>query len=717
MSTDEDEGRQPWLHRLAIAVNGPATALSAEDGQIDGRGAHGLYVDDRRVLSVLRARLGERDGVGVAWSAQGAQAEFLSSARHLGNEGPDPTVELHRRREVGGVGMTEVFTVTSRADHPLDTELLLELGGDGADIGAVKSGTASGPLLPVDVDPGGAAMSWSDARHTTTVRVDPGPSRVGVQAATGLARVVCPLRIDPGERAQVRLTVEVSRVAPSLFDADAGADRVGWDEVEVVADDPRLGPAVHASLDDLRHLLLTDPECRSDVFAAAGSPWYLTLFGRDSLWAARMTLPFGTELAAGTLRALARRQGTAYDEPAAEAPGRIPHEVRRAAYEDTLQGLRLPPVYYGSIDATPLWICLLHDAWRWGLADEVVRGLLPHLRAATRWLVEDASPDGDGLLKYLDTSGAGLANQGWKDSADAVRWRDGRIAQGPIALVEAQAYAVEAAGDAAALLEAFAGKGERGEPGEHGDDEAEADRGEADRLRHWAVRLRERVRDRYWVGDPSRPWLGIAVAGTGRTVDGLASNMGHVLGTGTLDAREVDRVAGWLSAEPLLSPYGVRTLARDNGGFNPIGYHTGSIWTHDTAVCAWGLSRDGRPQEAAALARALLASAEAFDLRWPELYAGEGVLGRPVPYPASCRPQAWAAASAGVLVTVALGLRADVPGARLEVRPARPAPFGAMTVRGLRWGVHTLTVRVDVDGSVDVTAVPPLPPETTLVTP
>ena len=313
---------------------------------------------------------------------------------------------------------------------------------------------------------------------------------------------------------------------------------------------------------------------------------------------------------------------------------------------------------------------------------------MPHLRAATQWLTDHAAPDDDGLLKYLDTSGTGLANQGWKDSGDSIRWRDGRIAEAPIALVEAQGYAVEAAEAAAVLFEAF-------------------DEDGADALRTWAGLMRQRIRDRFWVGTDVDPHLAIAVDGHGDSVDGVASNMGHVLGTGTLDKDEVARVAATLTSPQMLGRYGIGTLATDNGGFNPIGYHTGSVWTHDTAICAWGLMREGRSEEAGLVARSLLASAEQFDYRWPELYAGSGTLGRPAPYPASCRPQAWSAASAAVLLSVALGIEADAPAGRLVLRPQRPATFGALTVRGLRFAGHEFGVRCDVDGNVEVLDPPP----------
>jgi glycogen debranching enzyme len=446
-----------------------------------------------------------------------------------------------------------------------------------------------------------------------------------------------------------------------------------------------LAPTVDAALDDLKHLLMTDPADPRDIFAAAGTPWYLTLFGRDSLWAARMMLPFGTDLARGTLRALARRQGTTVNRERAEDVGKIPHELRRTDHRDPTTSLALPAAYYGTVDATALWISLLHDAWRWGLPFADVSALLPNLEAALGWLTDRAVPDGDGLLKYIDDTGAGLANQGWKDSGDAIRWRDGHVAIAPIALVEAQAYAVEAATGGAALLEAL------GRPG-------------APRLLQWAQEMRDRVRARFWVGhdQPRGPWLGIAVDGSGRTVDGLASNMGHVLGTGTLDAAESSRVARTLTSEYLLDHYGIRTLASDNGGFNPIGYHTGSIWTHDTAICAWNLSRDGHTAEAAAVSRTLLASSVAFGHHWPELYAGSGGFGHPVPYPASCRPQAWASASAAVLLTVALGFEPNAPEGRLVLRPCRPGPFGELTVRGLRFAGQEFAVHCAADGTATV---------------
>jgi glycogen debranching enzyme len=681
----EPTPRQPWLHELAVCVDGNTTALSDRTGQIDATGAQGVFVDDRRVVSRLDIQLGDAPSSHVASASRGNRSQFWSSARHLGTPGADPTVEVHRMREVAGGGMTEQVRVVSRGAEPVSGQLVVRLAGDGADISAVKSGLVRTTPLAATALPDG--LSWRDGRHVTTVTAQPAPAAVTVGGVGEPSVLVFPVMASPGLDAVVTLRVQTARTTRTSLDADAGSPKVAWTQVRIRADDPRLAPTVTSSFADLQHLLLTDPQDPSDVFTGAGSPWYLTLFGRDSLWAARMMLPFGAEVAAGTLRVLARRQGTAVDGGRAEAPGKIPHEMRRTTYVDPTSGLALPPVYYGTIDATPLWITLLHDAWRWGMPAAEVKELMPNLRAATRWLTEYAAPDEDGLLKYLDETGTGLANQGWKDSGDSIRWRDGSIAQAPIALVEAQGYAVEAAEAAAVLFEAF---------GEGGGDE----------MRAWADAMRDRIRDRFWVGNGPTRRPAIAVDGHGRSVDGIASNMGHLLGTGALDADEVDLVAATLTSPQMLGRHGIGTLASDNGGYNPIGYHTGSVWTHDTAICAWGLMREGRRKEAGLVAHSLLASAEQFGYRWPELYAGTGVLDRPAPYPASCRPQAWSAASAAVLLAVALGFEPDAPAGRLVLRPQRPAPFGALTIHGLRFGGHEFGVRCDADGNVEVLDAP-----------
>ncbi|MGW6508651.1 amylo-alpha-1,6-glucosidase, partial [Streptomyces niveus] len=318
---------------------------------------------------------------------------------------------------------------------------------------------------------------------------------------------------------------------------------------------------------------------------------------------------------------------------------------------------------------------------------EQVRDLLPHAEAALEWLATYGDADGDGLLEYVNASGLGLSNQGWKDSGDAIRWRDGTHAEAPIALCEVQAYGYEAAMGGAALLRAF------GRPG-------------AERWEEWAERLKRRFRETFWVEDETGRYPAVALDAAKRPVDSVTSGFGHLLGTGLLDEEESALLAARLAGPELNSGFGLRTLSTDSTGFNPFGYHIGSIWPHDTAIAVHGLVRAGFPAEAASLAEGLIAASPAFEGRLPELFAGHGsaVDSVPAPYPASCRPQAWSAASAVTLLTAVLGLEADVPEGTLRFSPRAGEGVGPLHLTGLRVAGAPLEVRLDATGQVRVTA-------------
>jgi glycogen debranching enzyme len=630
--------REPYLHDLVCAVRAPAQVLSGRDGQIRATGVQGVYVSDRRVLSLMVVTL---DGVEPdplrAWSA-GDAARFEATAHGLGDPGTDPTVLVRRHRRVLADGMQEHIEVTSYARAPVHARLAVELGCDLAEMAAVRTGAAVEPL------PGGPP--WSADGAEVGVRADP--------AADPLEWAV---NLERGETFRVVVTVVAHEAAPPV--AVAARDPA-FRAPNVHAGDRRLAALAQQSVADLDALLVADPAVSDDVFLAAGVPWYLTLFGRDSIWAARLLLPLGTEVAAGTLRTLARRQGTRTDAATGEQPGKIPHELRRADLDSAL-----PPVYYGTVDATSLWISLLFDAWRWGMPPADIEELLPAVEAALGWL-----GGFDEFVSYRDTSGRGLANQGWKDSPDAVQFADGTFAEPPIALCEVQAYAYAAAREGAELLDAF------GRPG-------------AGRWRDWAGALAQRFRERFWVdGYPA-----IALDGSGRRVDTVTSNIGHLLGTGLLDDAEEARVAARLAARDMDSGFGLRTMASTSRGYNPLSYHCGSVWPHDTAIVLRGLTT----APAASLIDGLLAAAGAFEWRLPELYGDTAV-----PYPPACRPQAWSAAAAIEIVRTVLGLRPDVPGGTLRLAPLRPSPVGELTVRGLRVAGEPLDLHLSPDGTVEV---------------
>ncbi|UER55741.1 amylo-alpha-1,6-glucosidase [Kineosporiaceae bacterium SCSIO 59966] len=668
---------QPWLNDLVTCLAAPTQWWSGHDGQTRAVGAQGLWHGDTRVLSTARLTVGGREpSPALVAPADSDEVRVIAYARELGDATADPTVRVETRRRVRpGVGV-ETIVVTSTASRPVTTEVVVELACDLAPMERVKTGLPSRPITPTAQ----GAPGWSDG--STTVQVEAPDAEVD-RTDVGLS-----LRwlVSLAPRGSVELEWQArshdSRqvvVAP----ADAGTD--AW-RIEVTADDRRLERWVRRALGDLSALRLVTPELPDDVFVAAGAPWFLTLFGRDSLWAARMLLPLGTSLAGSTLRVLAARQGRGVDTGSAEEPGKILHELRRDALDlsgGLAGGLHLPPVYYGTVDATSLWVCLLHDAWRWGLPAEEVEMLLPHLEAALDWTTLHGDSDGDGFLEYVDSSGRGLSNQGWKDSGDSVQWHTGGLAEAPIALCEVQGYAHEAALGGAAVLEAF------GRPG-------------ADRWREWAAELAERFRRRFWVEDAEGAYPAIALDSSKRPVDSLTSNIGHLLGTGLLSRDEEAQVAARLAGRDMDSGFGLRTMSSTATGYAPLSYHGGSVWPHDTAIALSGLARGGFHAAAGSLVQGLLAAADAFDGRLPELYGGDARedVPAPVPYPAACRPQAWSAAAAVVTLAAVTGLRPDVPAGSLDVRPLAPSPVGAARVSGLQVGGRPVEVTVDRDGTV-----------------
>jgi glycogen debranching enzyme len=652
--------RQPLLHDLAVALRAPTVCLSAPDGQLRGSGTQGVLCADVRVLAraVVTVDGAEPEPIGHGVTSASTE-QFIGILRGVGVPGADPTVWLRRDRTVLAEGLHETFTLVNRSDGAISVELRLDLDADLAPIETIKRGE------PVPTAPPGV-----------TVQISAPDAHPAVEP--GFPRALCwPLTVPAGAQASRSWSLSVHDSGAAVVPANT---RLAHPHT-VRADDPRLAALLDRAVADLDALLLTEPGHPRDVFAGAGAPWYLTLFGRDSLWTATLLLPYDVALAAGTLRILARTQGRATDPETGEEPGKILHERRRTATPFTE---RLPPLYYGTIDATPLWICLLRDAWRWGLPAEEVRALLPNLEAALGWI----GRHGDRFVAYHTPAGRGLPNQGWKDSTDAVRFADGRQASGPIALVEVQGYVHEAALAGAELLEAF-------------------DRPGAATWRAYAADLADRFRARFWVVDADGPFPALALDGTGTGVDAPTSNIGHVLGTGLLDDAESALVAARI--RDLANGYGMRTMAARAAGYSPLSYHCGSVWPHDTAIVARGLSRAGHPAAAAELARQLLVAAAAFDGRLPELFAGFGAdeVAVPVAYPASCRPQAWSAAAAVELLRVVLGLTVDVPAGVVTLRPPTPSPVGALEVRGLPVGGGHLDVAIDRDGRVTRADAPP----------
>lgn len=674
---------QPFIQDAIVCLRAPLLVLSTPDGQLRG-GAAGFFASDTRWVSRLVLTIDGAEPEAIHSELLGTRkARFVAVRRSADDPTPDPAVSVERLRSAEQ-DCFEQITLSNHGRIPVALPLRLETGCDLANIFTVKSGRTSAGLPAENT---GSGLSWTHPRTGVSVTLTPSAVPDRIDPATG--GLEWTVDLAPGQSWTVSLALVADRTvdAPTAVTAPA-TDRGPWSDIQVRCADPRMSLLLGRSLDDLEGLLLSDPLDPTDHFLAAGAPWYLTLFGRDSLWAARMMLPLGTELAASTLRTLARRQGTANNPDTEEQPGKILHELRRETTRLS-GGLTLPPLYYGSIDATLLFVVLLAEAWRWGMPQEEVAALLPHAERALEWLRSHADADGDGFVEYIRNRENGLVNQGWKDSVDAVQTTRGRLAVAPIALSEVQGYAYQAAIAGAALLSAF----ER--PG-------------ADYWLDWADSLARRFRSAFWVEDAAGPYIAIALDGDKRPVDAVASNAGHLLGTGILSAEESALVALRLNGPDMNSGWGLRTMSARSTGFNPIGYHTGSVWAHDTAIAVAGLAASGHHGAAASLLEGLLEAAVAFDYRLPELHAGEQrrTGGRPVPYPASCRPQAWAATAGVSLLSSLLGLEPDLPTGRVTLRPLAESPVGSVEVSGIRLGADAVTVKVDGRGNGSIVGAP-----------
>jgi glycogen debranching enzyme len=683
--TGSRPGLQPLLHELLVCLAAPTSVLSDFAGQIRGSGVQGVLQSDRRTLSEAVLTVAGLEPEPLTGALEGTSgAAFIGLTRSLGDPGPDPTVRVERHRVARPDGMIETVAIVSTASTSVRAEVAIRLASDGAYIEDIKVGK--------DVEPAKAPVVVEAARFTWShLGIEVFVEGVGARASfDGEATLAWTVEIEPRGTAVLSWSVS-GRVTGAVTVAPTRA--LVATRPEIVADDVRMSAWLARSLDDIAALSASTSDVAGEAFVAAGAPWYLALFGRDSLWSARMLLPAGTAAAESTLAVLAHFQGQHDDSLTSEEPGKILHELRAARHDGhPIDGWQLPPRYYGTIDATMLWVVLFHDAWRWGMPTDRVERLLDSCVAALDWIAGPADADGDGFLAYEDVSGTGLSNQGWKDSRDSVRFRDGRIAQAPIALCEVQGYAYEALRHGADVLEAFGRSG-------------------ADRYRARAAVIGARFREAFWVEDAQGAYPAMALDGDKRPVDALTSNIGHLLGTGLLDASESSLVAQRLLGRDMDSGYGLRTMSSSDGGYSPLSYHCGSVWPHDTTVAVMGLSRSGLGSMAGPLVRGLLRAAASFDHRLPELYGGDAAsdVSRPVPYPASCHPQAWAAASAVASLGAILGLAPDVPAGRLRLSPMQPSPIGAISVAGLSVGGGSLAVEVDRAGGIlDVTAPPGL---------
>lgn len=619
---------QPSLDSSMVLLQAPTQSWQQASGDM-GEGVEGIYHSDLRVVSAYSISVNGLPLTHVSTREVTAGTAVIQSSVYVGESAAEQLF-IERVRKVSATRFAEKITI--RGAVSTDVQLTLKLRRDNATMAQIRQGVG--------------ALPGYGPKEKTELKA-PGASRIGLRNIDDRAQQMhaeAEVQWDIHARSLGRGPVDISwhlGLEPANGVVDAPRRKAGWEDPakynRVKNTDAQLW--VERATSDLAALRLETNLAPKQTFLGAGAPWYLTLFGRDALISARMMLPLGTDLAKSTLRVLAAMQGTKSDPLAGEQPGKIMHELRSTELVVKEAGLALPPLYYGTVDATPLWIILLVDSWRAGLPKKAVAELVPNLLAALGWMRDCAGTDG--FLSYQDLAGTGLANQGWKDSPMAIQWQDGTQAVGPVALCEVQGYAFEAAMGAADLLESV------GSPG-------------ATVWRRWAVALRKRFRSHFWISSEEGNYPAIALDGNKRAVDVVASNMGHLLGTGILNSKEEGLVARRLISPELNSGFGLRTMSSQAAGYDPLSYHCGSIWAHDTAMSISGLNKAGFRAEGALLAEGLLAAAKAFGYRMPELYSGAPRSNSgPIPYPAACKPQAWSAAAAFV-VAEAIGNKSQL---------------------------------------------------------
>ncbi|MFP3913708.1 MAG: glycogen debranching N-terminal domain-containing protein [Actinomycetota bacterium] len=700
MSTDGQAPGQGWFappahtgSGLVTLVEGSAFCVAGRSADIHPGGSEGLYFLDTRLISRLELRLDGREVDPLS-----VLVEDPFSATHVGRRHPphgvaDASVVVVRRRYVGR-GMRDEVEFHNYGSEATDVAAEMLVEADFADLFSVKEGHPdAGPGGWSDTTARGLRLGRDDtaARHVS-VDFDPVPDVMEP------GRVSWDVHLEPGASwrvcAEVGLwlegaSIDLSHPCGMAVEQAVPAERMAlWRRAtpRVTSDQAALEEAVGRAAEDLGALRIFDPDHPQRIVVAAGAPWFMTLFGRDSLLTAWMALLVDPDLALGVLQTLADLQGTGVDPESEEEPGRILHEVRfGAAPSLSLHGGN---VYYGTADATPLFVMLLGELRRWGLADETVRALLPHADRAMRWIEEFGDRDGDGYVEYSRANPQGLLHQGWKDSHDSIRYLDGRHAQPPIALAEVQAYVY------AAHLARARFADEAGEP----------DRSRRHRER--AASLKEAFNRDFWLEE--RGWYAMALDGDKRPVDALASNIGHCLWTGIVDEERAAQVAKHLSSSDMFSGWGLRTLASSMAPYNPISYHCGSVWPHDTAIAAAGLVRYGFFDEAHRLMLGLLDLAATDGGRLPELVAGfsREEFPVPVPYPTSCSPQAWAASAPLLVLRSLVGLDPAISMGQVFVHPVLPPSMSRLHVEGIPLAGSRMTVEVDGD-SVHVDGAPP----------
>jgi glycogen debranching enzyme len=651
--------------RQVSILEGCTFVVSDPEGEIDARPDEpaGLFYRDMRHLSSWQLRLNGRRLEALSGDAIEYDEALFFQVTPTGNIYRNSDVVLIRRRHVGD-GMQEHLQLDNHGVEAFRAEISMMFAADFADLFEIKDHLAKVGRLTRRVEPGRVVLCYErgDLRRETIIQA-PG-------AFLTASSLTFRVELAPGETWRTEIDVSVATealrpVAKRLHQPNIPGTLDEW-----LAAAPRLETdwndlhrIYYRSLVDLAALRFYPDSAPGSSLPAAGLPWFMALFGRDSLIASYQALPFAPELCRTTLRTLAAKQAADFDDFRDAEPGKILHEERHG--ELTHFGERPHSPYYGSADSTPLFLIVLDEYERWTGDRDTVRELEPAARAALGWIEQYGDLDGDGYIEYRTRNPAtGLVNQCWKDSWNSIVHPDGTLASGPPAVCEIQGYAYDARRRMARLAR------------ECWHDPTLADRLDAD-----ADALRDRFNRDFWLDDQG--FYALALDGEKRPVPTLTSNAGQLLWSGIVPDGHAEQLAAHLMGDRLFSGWGVRTVADGQLAYNPVEYHNGTVWPHDTGLIAAGLARYGFRKEAGRLAVATLEAARSFDDRLPEVFVGydRQETRIPVAYPTACSPQAWATGTPLLLLRVLLGLEPGPDGLRFE--PDLSAPIGTLALHGV----------------------------------
>jgi glycogen debranching enzyme len=677
------------LSKVLAIKEGETFLYSDTEGNLDERPGYGLglYYQDTRFLSRFKMRISGRDPILLSSSAERAYMSYIDVTNPDLYEDdeltvPQQTLNIRRMRAIAG-RVYERIRIKNYNSFPVALDVDLEFGADFSDIFEVRglARDVSGHYDPPRVEDRAAEFSYlglDDIRRTTRIEFAHRPQRLEVRG--DLVEASFRVHLAAHETKLVSMTMETRVGEAALptkeFDAAVHELRRSYEDWErgctqIRTDNELFDQLLTRGLRDLRALYT---KMDGDGIIAAGIPWFVAPFGRDTLITSHQLLMVNPQPARESLRILAAKQGTEMDDWADEEPGKILHEIRKGE----LAGCGYIPhtPYYGSVDSTPWFLILLAQYFRWTGDVGFVQEMVPAIDRALTWINEYGDLDGDGFVEYKSRSKRGLRNQGWKDSWDAVVHADGRLAEPPIALVEVQGYVYMAK---QRIADVFASIG---------------DRERAVRLREEATVLRKRFNDAFWMEDEQ--YFAGALDGDKRHVRTVMSNPGHALYCDIVDREKAEHVAKRLFQPDMFSGWGIRTMSKSATAYNPMSYHNGSVWPHDNALIAAGLKRYGYMTTTNRVATAMFDAAIHSDyMRLPELFCGftRRTPSRPVQYPVACSPQAWAAGAPFLLLQAMLGISALAHENLLTVnKPHLPRWLNHVELRNLRVGNSMLSL-------------------------